>query len=320
MQRKILILLALGAVILLCGCNESDDLMDLNADALQRSLERLNRNENISYEMFGILSERMTSDSLNTLKANAATKAAFIDVVALQTKDYFKEVVEATASDFSVTTIPTPYAGEAEITLKALAQTESAGAAPFDFVSEYSDLVLKRIQEQAKKGKKEWVLINSLGSIGNNGDTPTESVAFAFSKIEFLATVPHTIIMDLTLSDEEVLTEINDVLNANDIPPVAIALLVPAVQKVREAAGTKNQPFPTAMEAWLDGPITEAVSDHGLDRDIIRRIQAIVYLAAVHTLLLEEYNGSNEDTASLSILHARYRAALITATEALWSK
>ena len=73
------------------------------------------------------------------------------------------------------------------------------------------------------------------------------------------------------------------------------------------------------MKGWLDGPIAKALNGN-LDRDIIRRVQAVSYLAALHTIILEDYEGTNEDIASLSTLHARYRSALIVATEALWDE
>jgi hypothetical protein len=71
------------------------------------------------------------------------------------------------------------------------------------------------------------------------------------------------------------------------------------------------------MINWLGG--TKALTgDAGLDRDIIRRIQSSAFLAGLHTLLLQQYPKDNQDMASLSIIHARYRASLIMTYEELW--
>lgn len=316
MKPNFLALFTLAGMIALSGCEESGDPVGSNEDITQEILDRLEKNEGISYQMFDLLNERMTSDSLEILKRNSDTQEIFINVVATQTDDYFYEVVEGGISEFDVTTIPTPFSGEAEITLKSLASTPVVpGTAPIDVVGEYSKVLLKRIEEKAKDGHKEWIIIEASGSTSGKSK-PTETLSLNFEKIKFMATIPHTIIMDLTLTDDQVLDAINDVLNANEIPPVAIGLLLPAVQKVREA-NASNEPFQDAMNAWLEGPIAQTLEGN-LDRDIIRRIQATVYLAALHAIIRDEYVGTNPDMASLSVLHARYRAALIMGTKEVW--
>ena len=95
-------------------------------------------------------------------------------------------------------------------------------------------------------------------------------------------------------------------------------MLLPAIQKIREAGATESDDqFGTSMKAWLDGPVEQAING-GLNRDIIRRIHATVYLAGLHALITKEYSGTTVDNASLSILHARYRAALIAGSATVW--
>jgi hypothetical protein len=70
---------------------------------------------------------------------------------------------------------------------------------------------------------------------------------------------------------------------------------------------------------WLNANAGQAING-GLNRDIIRRIQANIYLAGLHTVVLDEYPGNNQDMASLSVLNARYRAALLMASAEMWAK
>lgn len=314
MKRNIFPLITMIGMIALSGCEESADPGLSEQKTIQQVLDRIEKNEGISDQIFGILSKRMPSDSLNELKKGAKDKAMFINLVARQTDDYFDEVVEGDISTFDIAKVPTPFSGEAEITLKGLASTQGVN----DVIGAYSKQLLATAKEQSAKGRDGWILIEpaAVPGIKAADSEPVESLSLNFTKVEMMATIPHTIIMNLKLTDEEMLNEINDVLNANDIPPVAIGLLLPAVQKVREAA-TEEQPFDEAMNAWLNGPVTQAIGG-GMNRDIIRRIHAAVYLAALHTILLDEYDGTTQDIASLSILHARYRAALIMGTNEVW--
>jgi len=323
MKRKILSMFTLVGAVLVSSCEKSVEPRVSEDELIQYALDRFEKNEGISYQMFEILTDRMTSDSLAILEKKALSKASFIDVVARQTDDYFLEVVEGGVSEFELNDngIPIPYSYKAESMLKNLASMPAAvGSSPNDVVDAYSNLILKQINEQAANGHKDWIIIESLRSTSTTeSDQPTESVALNYGKIKMMATIPHTIIMDMSLTDDQVLSTINDVLNSHQIPPVAIGLLLPAVQKIREANATNDQPFRDSMKGWLDGPIAKALNGN-LDRDIIRRVQAASYLAALHTIILDDYKGTNEDIASLSTLHARYRSAVIVATEALWDE
>ena len=182
----------------------------------------------------------------------------------------------------------------------------------------YSDFILKQIEEQEAKGNNGGILVLSGGNASAASDQPMETISLNYEKIKFLLTIAQTILNDQTQTDGGIWKTVNDVLNTNDVPPVAIGLLLPAVQKVRESAAVEpEEPFGTAMNAWLNGPITQAING-GLNRDIIRRIHATVYLAGLHTLITEEYSGTTVDNASLSVLHARYRAALIAGSAAVY--
>lgn len=312
----------MATVLIFSSCEEAE--IGLSDEvAIKRVMDRIEDNQGLALGLFDVLGEHIHTDSLKRLLAGAKTDAEFVDLFASQTTDYFSEVVEFYQADLLIPAIPMPFAGEAEITLKNLLCEEgTAGAAPFDPVQAYSDLVLKRLKEQAADNDhKDWILLESFqASDSEPRPLPSEEISMNYTKIEMMATVPHTVILNLELSDEEVLETLNDILSTHDIPPVAIGLLLPAVQKVREAASTANQtPFDQGLLTWLDETVEPAIGG-GLDRDIIRRIQATVFLAGLNTILLPEYQNKNQDLASLSILHAQYRAALICTSRETWNK
>jgi hypothetical protein len=313
MRKNTLTLFTVATLFSLCGCDDGTD--PSATDLTKRALDKIEKNENISVAMFNVLGTRMTGDSLQTLRLGSGSKEELVNILASQTEDYFSETVDESPVSFDVTTIPTPFSGEAEITLKLLAgKSADAGAAPVDVVDEYSKSILKKIKEQAANDHKEWILIQSLGT-----SLPSETMSLNFESIKFLATIPHQLFLDMQLSDDEVVAELRDILNENDIPPVAIALLLPAVQKFNETSSQSGSAFNDSMTAWLGGPVKQATSG-GLDRDIIRRIHATVYLAALHSIILDSYDGTNVDTASLSVLHARYRASIIMSAAGLWEQ
>jgi hypothetical protein len=307
------------AAFFLFSCEENLDPSKSNK-LEQLTLDRIEKNEGISYNLFSTLTEGFDAQALNDLKAASGTKAEFIAAIADQTKKYFPEVVEMSIGDFQIIEIPMPYSGEAEITLKALESRDELDSPPYlDFPGDYSNVILKEIETQTEDGHKDWIIIESYADgTAEAKPLPQETISLNYEKIKMLATVPHTVFMNMSLTDEQVLVTINEMLISHDIPPVAIGLLLPAVQKIRESASTDTEPFGTALKTWHDGTVGEAING-GLNRDIIRRVQATAFLAGLHTIVLKEYDNTNQDVASLSILHARFRAAVIgTASGGIW--
>ena len=223
----------LVGAVLLSSCEKSVEPQFSEDELIQYALDRFEKNEGISYQMFELLTDRMTSDSLAILEKKALSKADFIAVVARQTDDYFLEVVESGVSEFELKDngIPIPYSYKAESMLRDLASLPAAaGSSPNDVVDAYSSLILRQINEQADDGHKEWIPIESLRSADiTDSNKPQAAIYLKYEDIKMMATIPHTIMMDMSLTDDQVLSTINDVLNSHQIPPVAIGLLLPAV-------------------------------------------------------------------------------------------
>ncbi|HEU5291548.1 MAG TPA: hypothetical protein VFU05_12950 [Cyclobacteriaceae bacterium] len=317
MKHTYVALLTIVAAVLQFGCEESVE-QGLTAQELeQKVIDKIEKNEGISYDLFRVLGEGVDAETLNRLNAASETQEEFITSVATESDDYFEEVVEMNMSDFKVASIPMPYRS-AELKVRKLAGVETANALPYwDWEKDYSALILEEIETQAKDGHKEWIIIDSFDEGSTAAKSmPSESVSLNYAKVKMMASEIHKVYMNMSLTDEQVLVTINEIMINHDVPPVAIALLVPAVQKVRDAAA-KSEPFGDALKVYLDETVGEAING-GLNRDIIRRIHAVAFLAGLHTIILPEYDNANQDLASLSIMHARYRAAIMGASGGVW--
>ena len=315
MKRNRLLLGMLPVACLAIGCDDGDEPSNILSDqeAVELVLETIDKNEAVSAELFDILSDRIPADSIKEIRKQCKDKKQFIDEMTRQTTGYFDDVLESKMSALTVTSVPSPLKGEAESTLKGLAvKAEDAS-----LIDAYADLILKEAKASAG-GHDEWIALESI-SLGQSGSRPlpVESISLNFVKVEALATTPHKTIMNLSLKDEEVNEALGDFMIKHNIPPVAIGLLLPAVQKIQQSSS--EDPFTAATLRWLDETVDPAISG-GLDRDIIRRIQAAAFLASLHTLVSRDYPNDNQDNASLSLLKARYRAAVIVAAAAMWEE
>src|SRR5688572_17570288 len=317
MKHSHVALLTMVAAVFQFSCEESVEPTLTAQEIEQKVIDKIEKNEGISYDLFQVLGEGVDAETINRLKIASETQEEFITSIAEASDDYFEEVVEMNMSDFRVTTIPMPFSGTAELQVRKLAGQDDPNALPYwPWETSYSTLILEEIEKQAADGHKDWIIVESLDDASGVNSLPMESVSLNYAKIKMLASEVHKVFMNMSLTDEQVLVTINEMMITHEIPPVAIALLVPAVQKVRDAAAT-SEPFGDALKVYLDGTVGEAINGT-LDRDIIRRIHAGAFLAGLHTIILPEYDNANQDLASLSIMHARYRATIAGASGGVW--
>jgi len=317
MKHSHVALLTMVAAVFQFSCEESVEPKMTTQEMEQKVLDKIEKNEGISYDLFHLLGEGIDAERINRLAVASSTQEEFVTSIASESDSYFEEVIKMNIADFQIKTIPMPYNGLAELQLRKFTSLEEQNGLPYwAWELDYSKLILTEIEKQSAGGRKEWIIINSLDEGSTHAQLANESVSLNFTKIEMLASKIPTVFMNMSLTDEQVLVTINEMMISHGIPPIAVALLVPAVQKVREAAA-KSEPFGDALKVYLDGPIGTAINGT-LDRDIIRRIQAVSFLAGLHTIILPEYDNANQDLASLSIMHARYRAAIAGASGGVW--
>lgn len=317
MKNSHVALLTMVAAVFLFSCEETVEPKLTAQEIEQKVLDKIEKNEGISYNLFQILGEGIDAETINRFKIASLTQEEFLTKMADESDDYFESVVEMGMSDFKITSIPMPFKHKAEMKVRKVICDETQAALPYwDWLLDYSALVTTEIEAQAAAGRKEWIVVSSLDD-GKSGPMPTETMSLNFEKIKMLSAEVPKVFMNLSLTDEQVLVTINEIMSSHEIPPVAIALLLPAVQKVREAAAANSEPFGAALKVYLDETVGEAING-GLNRDIIRRIHAVGFLAGLHTITLPEYDPANQDLASLSIMHARYRAVIAGASGGIW--
>ena len=153
---------------------------------------------------------------------------------------------------------------------------------------------------------------------GNTRQLSAENTDLSAEQLKSLAGNLYKTIESDEYTETKRMEEIGKIINRYDLPPVAIALLLPAVQKAQEAAGTAKDETNLAIYNWIDNTIPQPIQG-ALDRDLIRRkAYALTFLAGLHMLASDNYQNTSQHDASLSILHARYRATLLLTWDELW--
>ena len=303
-QTKIVFILAL-IIGLVSGCESDNQNSEESTDQI---LERIENNYNLSYNLFEKLQLEISPDSIIELREASATKNIFIENIDNVSIEIFPNEVEVISSSLVLDYIPMPFGGDAKELLKVNLNNDE----PFiDVVDEYSEAVLSLAEQQnsASDGHKEWVILQS-----NATGQDLENISFNFEEVSNLIAL-HLTLMNPNFSDEEITEQIDEFLSENETSAILVGLLLPAIQPPRDPSlGT---PFETALTDWLDANVNPAIPG-GMNSNITRKIQAIVYLAGLHTLILEDFPNNNVDMVSLSVLHARYRAAILMSASEMW--
>jgi hypothetical protein len=147
-------------------------------------------------------------------------------------------------------------------------------------------------------------------------DVPSESISLNFSKVEIVLQA-----LELGINSsapiEEALGEMANLVIQSGVPPVAISLLLPAVQKAREAAQANKAD--EAFIQWAEEEIVPVVQG-ALDRDLIRRKVFWEDMGALYAVLLQKYPRENQREAAYALMKDRFDSRVMALVMEYWNE
>lgn len=310
-------------ILIIFSCNENENPAPglISEDkAIALAIDEMIANTSILADLLEETSS-VIEDSVKRIKAKSKTKTSFINNMDILTKDVFKNVIAQHQQKLKLSISPQPFSGEAEITLKSImSAADAASASPPDINSDYSTAIASLIESSAKAGiNSHRVLKSYMMNDGNTRPLSADNTDISTEQLKSLAGNLYKTIESDEYSETKRMEELGKIINRYDLPPVAIALLLPAVQKAQEAAGTAKDETNLAIYNWIDNTIPQPIQG-ALDRDLIRRkAYALTFLAGLHMLASDNYQNASQHDASLSILHAKYRATLLLTWNEIWN-
>jgi hypothetical protein len=302
-------ILSMAMVLVLCSC-EPDSEIKLNDQAIvERTLIEIDKNHEILMAAYQGLNESAYKEAILTCRKSSGDKAEFMAMMYAKTNEAFKKAVTQALGESSVDYylyIP-PIEGELLEETKALLIQENS-------IEAYRTAVLERLKEKSSSTEQWYIMKNLVLHNGSSHTAPTEQISLNYEKIKS-ATKVANILLDLEISDEERTQALEEALDIAQLPPIPVALLLPAIQKVRETANA------TAAEElyleWLDTEVIPTTSG-GLDRDIIRRKAFFEYLGGLDLLISQNFNNNNQVEASVAIMKARFDLKMLSLWAAYW--
>jgi hypothetical protein len=302
-------ILSMALVWALCSC-DSDPAVAPNPEAvLDLTLAEIDKSNSILIDAYKGISETASKEAILYVRKNANDKAEFMTLMHAKTSEAFeKAVIKAHGQEAAAAYIKFDGVdGESTEKAKELLLLDNATDA-------YKDLVLKRLKDKSA-GTDQWFVMKELKlQNGASHDVPTEQISLNFEKIKNAIELAD-LLLDLGMSDTQRTTALGEGFDVAQVPPIPVALLLPAVQKVREAA--KAQEAEELYLQWLDTEVTPTTSG-GLDRDLIRRKAFFEYLGGLDLIIGQEFNNDNQLGASIAIMKARYDLKLLCLWEAYY--
>ncbi|MBX2968471.1 MAG: hypothetical protein KF803_03800 [Cyclobacteriaceae bacterium] len=305
---KNLFFLSMAMVLVLCAC-ETDPEVKLNEQAVvDRTLLEIDKNHEILVAAYQALTETAHKEAILTCRKSGGDQAEFVAKMFEKSNEAFEKAVtqkhgEAAADYFLK--IP-DIEGESLEEKKALLLQENS-------VEAYRAAVLERLKKKSADTER-WYIMKNLVLDNESHSVPMEEFSLNYEEIKS-ATKLADILLDLKLSDTERTQALNDALNIAQLPPVPVALLLPAIQKVREAANATK-----AEELYLEWLETEVIptTSGGLDRDIIRRKAFFEYLGGLDLVISQGFNHDDQVEASIAIMKVRYDLKMLCLWTAYW--
>lgn len=299
--------LSMSMVLALFSCETDPEVKD----PLELSLNEIDKHHTILVDAYAELGETLSKEAILTCRKAGGDQVEFMSTMYDKANAAFEKVLVNNMGQQAATDYYLKLGGvngESKGKLIDLVIQENATEAFVNAVG--TQLKSKSSTVDTWYVFKELMLTN-----GETRDMPTESISLNFTKIEMAVNLTE-IILDLGFSETERTEALQEALDIAQIPPVAIGLLLPAVQKAQEAShATQAEEM---YLKWIEEEVTPTING-GLDRDIIRRKAFFEYLGGLNLIINEDYNNENQLGASIAILKARYDLKLLSLWADYWN-
>ncbi|HEY0743132.1 MAG TPA: hypothetical protein VGD40_16805 [Chryseosolibacter sp.] len=316
-MKTVTVLVAL-MLMFVSSCREEEVIPKRSEEELiELALVKVAENQTILQDVFVETSGKVTRTAIQDALKTSSTKAAFISNMNALVEETFEVAVKSNSE---------LHASDMFIKLEGI-KGESVRQTITQFVLDptaedpllsYSNSVKSQIESAKVAGRGLLVLIQKIADEETSEAAPSEQVSLNFDKITFMHELENRVIMsgvDVVSSQTD--SEIEGILAKEGVPPIAIGLLLPAVQKVADCCTSQTSALP--YWDWLFSSVNPEING-GLNRDILRRYNAAGFMGALQFLLTDEYNNENQDLASLQLLRARYEASLMFIFNDIWEK
>ena len=234
--------------------------------------------------------------------STSESKSEFILKMTELTHGLFVKAVEETRPGLSGYLKIGDIKGESKTAARLLDLLTGGGEEP---LSDYYGLIKSELD---KSSPATWDLIKSYRT-EEGKEIPMEDMSLNYDQLA--SAIKLSDVLVTSISDQEQAEEIDAVAMKENLPPILIGLLLPAIQKMHEAE-TEDP-----LAQWLD-KITEETISGGLDQDIIRRIKTAGYHAGLDQIINNRYDNTNQISTSAQILEARFEATMMFTWATIW--
>jgi hypothetical protein len=316
-SMKALLVLFTLVLFLSTSCNEDEVIPQKSDEELfELTIEKITSNESILEDVFFETSTVVTRAAIGDALKTSSSKATFIANMNALVEEIFKEEIKSNSEQLASDVFIKFEGVDGESVKKTISEL-MLNADNVDPLVTYAEKVNSLIDDRSASGRGLLVLIQKLIVEESSEALAAEQVSLNFDKIKLMYDLQSRVIAGSTITAETD-DEIEAILAKDGVPPVAIGLLLPAVQKMHNYNGT-SETASTPYWDWLIDNVNPEING-GLNRDIIRRYNAAGFMGALQFLLSDAYQNDNQDIASMLLLRARYQASLMFIWNDIWDK
>lgn len=278
--------------------------------------ERVKSNERILENAFIETAKLVTRAAILNARAASADKAAFMGNMNELVEGIFNAEVQKNSEEFGAGVRVASGDLDGDGTASLLAELLVNKNA--DPLGAYSTIIQNTINSRVNSQG------NTAGDLDLSFPVVNRVTAMGEDRESFMSITPAALsdakkIKDAVLLGRKIGADpdkaIDDLRVSYNIPKPLMALLLPAVQKVRAYDGTPES-ADTPYLQWLES--LDPMTSSGISHDAVAKYDAAGYLGALHVFVSNKYRCDNQDYASLLLLKARYQATLVMLFSDLW--